>query len=50
MAEEGSYPPDHLEAIKQDRRANAGRKGTTVLTVVPEAADADGPRRPTGLC
>ena len=27
MTEEGSYPPDHLEALKQDRRANAGREG-----------------------
>ena len=25
----GSYPPDHLQALKQDRRANAGREGTT---------------------
>src|ERR671917_433993 len=49
MTEEGSYPPDHLQGIKQDRRANAGRKGTTVLTVVPGAADADGPRRPEGV-
>ena len=48
MTREGSYPPDHLEAIKQGRRANAGRKGTTVLTVVPGAADAGDPRRPEG--
>jgi hypothetical protein len=27
---EGSYPPDHLQALKQDRRANAGREGTTL--------------------
>jgi hypothetical protein len=26
---DGSYPPDHLRALKQDRRANAGREGTT---------------------
>jgi hypothetical protein len=25
----GSYPPDHLQALKQDRRANAGREGMT---------------------
>jgi hypothetical protein len=25
----GSYPPDHLQALKQDRRSNAGREGTT---------------------
>jgi putative transposase len=49
MSEEGSYPPDHLQAIKQDRRANAGRKLRPVLTVVPGAADADDPRRPEGV-
>jgi hypothetical protein len=27
--EEGSYPPSDLEALKQDRRCNAGREGTT---------------------
>src|SRR3954454_18140033 len=33
--------------IKQDRCANAGRKGTTVLTVVPAADDgADDPAGP----
>jgi hypothetical protein len=26
---EGSYPPDHLQALKQDQRSNAGREGTT---------------------
>jgi hypothetical protein len=26
---EGPYPPGDLEALKQDRRCNAGRKGTT---------------------
>jgi hypothetical protein len=26
---EGSYPPDHLQALEQDRRANADREGTT---------------------
>jgi hypothetical protein len=26
---EGPYPPGDLEALKQDRRWNAGRKGTT---------------------
>jgi hypothetical protein len=26
---EGPYPPGHLQALKQDRRANAGREGTT---------------------
>ena len=26
---EGSYPPGDLSALKQDRRANAGREGTT---------------------
>ncbi|PZS19645.1 MAG: hypothetical protein DLM60_09850 [Pseudonocardiales bacterium] len=25
----GSYPPDHPEVLKQDRRSNAGREGTT---------------------
>jgi hypothetical protein len=45
---EGSYPPDHLQALEQDRRANAGREGTTVLTVVPGAADADDPGRDNG--
>jgi hypothetical protein len=29
MTVEGSYPPGDLEALKQGRRANAGRKGTT---------------------
>src|SRR4051795_4891056 len=46
MSEEGSYPPDHLQAIKQDRRANAGRRVRPVLTVVPGAPGADDPRRP----
>src|SRR5947209_17481528 len=33
-------------ALKQGRRANAGREGTTLmLTVVPGAADADDARR-----
>ena len=41
MTEEGSYPPDHLQALKQDRRANAGREGTTVLTIVPGGSDAE---------
>ena len=45
---EGSYPPDHPEALKQGRRANAGRKVRPVLTVVPGAADADDPRSPDG--
>jgi len=27
--EGGSYPPGDLEALKQDRRWNAGREGTT---------------------
>jgi hypothetical protein len=47
----GSYPPDHLQALEQDRRANAGREGTTrdtELTVVPGAADADDPGRDNG--
>jgi hypothetical protein len=29
MTEERSYPPDHLHALKQDRRAIAGRKRAT---------------------
>ena len=29
MSPGGSYLPDHLEALKQGRRANAGREGTT---------------------
>jgi putative transposase len=36
---EGSYLPDHLEALKQGRRANAGREGTTRAQVVPGAGD-----------
>ena len=45
MTLEGSYPPCDLDVLKQDRRANAGREGTTVLTVVPGVADPGDPRR-----
>ena len=31
--EEGSYPPDHPESLKQGRRANAGREGTTLSLI-----------------
>ena len=38
---EGPYLPGDLEGLKQGQRANAGREGTPVLTVVSWSADAD---------
>jgi transposase-like protein len=43
--ERGRTLPIILQALKQGRRANAGREGTTpMLTVVPGAAGTDDPR------
>jgi hypothetical protein len=49
MSVEGSYPPDHLQALKQGRRANAGRRVRPNVTVVRAAADAEDPRGPDGV-
>ena len=46
--QEGSYPPDHLQALEQDRRANAGREGTTRAYRSSWSAGDDGGRRPAG--
>ena len=44
--QEGSYPPGDLLVLEQDRRANAGRKGTTRAQFSPRAVRCPGLRRP----
>jgi len=41
--QEGSYPSGDLLVLKQDRRANAGRKGTTRAQFSPRAVQCPGP-------
>jgi hypothetical protein len=39
MTEEGSYPPDHLQALKQDRPANAaGAANARILIALVDVA------------
>src|SRR3954449_2956027 len=45
MTEEGSYPPDHLQASSKIGAPTPVGRVRPVLTVVPGAADADDPRR-----
>src|SRR3954468_18135092 len=49
MTEEGSYPPDHLQASSKIGAPTPVGRVRPVLTVVPGAAGADDPRRPDGV-